>query len=239
VEIAPVRSVPGETEPLARDSQLCGKDGSVIDSDDVVLAHKSSSLHRAEVESSEVCGCFYCRAVFGPSEIEKWIDRGRTAVCPRCGTDSVIGSGSGWPVTAEFLQAMNNRWFAQNPCADSSRVNRRRGVVVAVAALSTIGAFVISVSQQETIGDDPVLMLVFGSSLAMTSGALSEGDPFHIGFAAMAGFPAFAVVDLVLGGDHSLLPVEFAFYAGYGLIGVAAAALNKALRHMIGARAGC
>jgi hypothetical protein len=53
----------------------------------------------------------------------------------------------------------------------------------------------------------------------------------------MAGFPAWAIVDIVLGGDHNLLPIEFAFYAGYGLIGVAGAALTMSLRHMFGVRA--
>jgi hypothetical protein len=104
-----------------------------------------------------------------------------------------------------------------------------------VAAIaSTVGAFVISGSQQRPLGDDPLAMLALGCLLAMTCGALSRGRPVLLGFAAMAGFPVWAVVDLVRGGDHSLLPVEFAFYAGYGLIGAAAAALTGSLRRMLG-----
>jgi acetone carboxylase gamma subunit len=36
---------------------------------------------------------------------------GRTAVCPRCGIDSVIGSAAGYPLTREFLSAMEQYWF--------------------------------------------------------------------------------------------------------------------------------
>ncbi|OWK39493.1 hypothetical protein FRUB_06056 [Fimbriiglobus ruber] len=36
---------------------------------------------------------------------------GNTALCPKCGIDSVIGTGSGYPVTAEFLEQMYEKWF--------------------------------------------------------------------------------------------------------------------------------
>jgi hypothetical protein len=78
-------------------------------------AHRHSSRHRVEVLSSERCGCYYCCAVFLPTEITEWTDEwegvGNTALCPRCGIDSVIGSTSGYPVTPEFLATMKARWF--------------------------------------------------------------------------------------------------------------------------------
>lgn len=82
---------------------------------DVIRAHRHSSRHRDEVLASAVCGCFYCGALFPPADVERWIDVwegvGQTAVCPRCGIDSVIGSESGYPVTADFLAAMKAHWF--------------------------------------------------------------------------------------------------------------------------------
>jgi hypothetical protein len=82
---------------------------------DNIHAHRHSSRHRKEVLASEQCGCFYCLAIFPPSELEAWVDEweseGQTALCPRCGIDSVIGSESGYPITREFLQAMKNHWF--------------------------------------------------------------------------------------------------------------------------------
>ncbi len=78
-------------------------------------AHRYSSGHREEVLASESCGCFYCRETFPPSEIEEWIDEvdgvGTTALCSRCGIDSVIGSRSGFPLTPEFLREMHDYWF--------------------------------------------------------------------------------------------------------------------------------
>lgn len=86
-------------------------------------AHTHSSQHRTELEASLLCGCFYCLAIFAPSAIDEWIDsppdapdhdahdNGATALCPRCGIDSVIGSASGLPITAEFLGAMRRVWF--------------------------------------------------------------------------------------------------------------------------------
>ena len=88
----------------------------------VKAAHKSSASHRKEVEASTVCGCFQCQETFSPSEIEDWLeetggDLSRrpdpwTALCPKCGIDSVIGSASGFPVNdTKFLSAMHAHWF--------------------------------------------------------------------------------------------------------------------------------
>ncbi len=79
-------------------------------------AHRHSSDHRAELLASENCGCFYCQEIYPPSAIIEWIDEdsaglGQTALCARCGVDSVIGDRSGFPVTKEFLSQMNRYWF--------------------------------------------------------------------------------------------------------------------------------
>jgi hypothetical protein len=79
-------------------------------------AHAHSSNHRSEVETSDICGCFYCCALFTSSEIKDWIDEdkegiGQTALCPRCGIDSVIGSKAGFPIKTDFLDQMKNHWF--------------------------------------------------------------------------------------------------------------------------------
>jgi hypothetical protein len=82
--------------------------------------HKHSSRHRDRVEQSSVCGCFYCLAFFTPSEIKDWVDvpegaddeAGVTALCPRCGIDSVLpDSVPGAPLSPELLAAMQRHWF--------------------------------------------------------------------------------------------------------------------------------
>ena len=79
---------------------------------DYDAAYRHTSHHRAELEASDRCGCFYCLAEFPAEEIERWLNEGDgTAVCPRCGVDSVIGSASGFPINRDFLSGMHHRWF--------------------------------------------------------------------------------------------------------------------------------
>jgi hypothetical protein len=78
-------------------------------------AHEHSIRHRDEVLQSATCGCFYCGATFAAQVIDRWTDEvegiGQTALCPRCGIDSVIGDRSGYPVTEAFLSRMKAFWF--------------------------------------------------------------------------------------------------------------------------------
>ena len=78
------------------------------------IAHRHSSAHRPEVGRSELCRCFFCLATFHPTEIEHWIEdrRGDTAICPRCGIDSVIGSASGIDMSDAFFGEMRTYWFS-------------------------------------------------------------------------------------------------------------------------------
>ena len=76
-------------------------------------AHRHSANHKAELDISDVCGCFFCQEVIAVNDIEEWVeDESGTALCPHCGVDAVIGSASGFPVAdASFIRAMHERWF--------------------------------------------------------------------------------------------------------------------------------
>lgn len=90
---------------------------------DLLAAYRHATNNRAEIEAGKVCGCFYCMQTFPPSEIVAWtgfdinqIDNPdaaqvETALCPRCGSESVIGDKSGYGITADFLQRMHEAWF--------------------------------------------------------------------------------------------------------------------------------
>jgi hypothetical protein len=82
---------------------------------DVQEAHKHASRHRAEVLRSGLCGCFYCCSTFSPQDITRWTDEvggeGQTALCPRCGIDSVLGDRSGFELSPGFLLNMKSCWF--------------------------------------------------------------------------------------------------------------------------------
>ena len=84
------------------------------DEDLLLAAHKASIHHHDAVRRSGVAGCFYCLRTMRSGEISEWVDpqaEQTTALCPYCGIDSVIGDDSGFPVTPEFLKAMQARWF--------------------------------------------------------------------------------------------------------------------------------
>ena len=78
---------------------------------DLISAHQLCKNHRAQIEASDRCGCFYCLSVFSSAKITEWVDLDTTALCPKCGIDSVIGSASSAPVNPEFLSKMNEHWF--------------------------------------------------------------------------------------------------------------------------------
>ena len=81
--------------------------------EDAIEAHSHCTANESALEKGTMCGCFYCLRVFPASMITEWINdrNGKTAVCPFCGIDSVIGEGSGYPITEAFLKKMKKRWF--------------------------------------------------------------------------------------------------------------------------------
>ena len=80
---------------------------------DIIEAHRYSINHRSKILKDKNCGCFYCLQIFSPEDISEWIkDKiDGTAICPRCGIESVIGESSGFPITEEFLSKMKKYWF--------------------------------------------------------------------------------------------------------------------------------
>jgi hypothetical protein len=102
--------------------------------------------------------------------------------------------------------------------------------VIMVALVSILAATVVDAGQQRSLGDEPGRMILCGCGIAAVAGLLRWGRPILIGVAAMVGFPALALVDLILHGGHSLLGIEFAFYALYGGVGVLTAVATRAVR---------
>ena len=83
-----------------------------IDTQRCVDAHKHSTKHRSAVEASASCACFFCFRTFAPGAIKAWTDNSQTALCPGCGTDSVLGSASTPRIDDAFLRTMHRHFFA-------------------------------------------------------------------------------------------------------------------------------
>ena len=64
---------------------------------------------------SNLCGCFHCISIFPATDIklsEMVVEKDgfKTAICPICGIDSVIGDAS-VEITAEILESLNEHYF--------------------------------------------------------------------------------------------------------------------------------
>jgi len=67
--------------------------------------------NKDQLEKSSRAGCYFCEMIFDPSEITEWVDDNDTALCPRCGIDSVLGSASGYDLSLETLSNLHRYWF--------------------------------------------------------------------------------------------------------------------------------
>jgi hypothetical protein len=91
-------------------------------------AHDHCNNNFRELENSKKCGCIYCFEIYDPIEIldnehSLWLDES-TATCAKCGIDSVIGDGSGYPVTDRlFLELMGFVWFNGYARGHDKRLN--------------------------------------------------------------------------------------------------------------------
>jgi hypothetical protein len=75
---------------------------------DIAAAKKHAENNEDEIQASDECGCFHCLEIFSKDEIEDWTEteEGRSAVCPRCDVEAVVGDASGLALTEELLDAV-------------------------------------------------------------------------------------------------------------------------------------
>jgi hypothetical protein len=70
-------------------------------------AVKKSIHNHAEIAAGVDCGCYFCLTIFDGGTVYEWTDEGTTAVCPRCGIDSVLSGIT----DMEYLKSAHERWF--------------------------------------------------------------------------------------------------------------------------------
>ena len=90
---------------------------------DLLVAYRFLTSNWQQVQASTMCGCCNCMLTFAPAEIVAWtglsfedVDneeaiKKQTALCPHCGSESVLGNGAGFSVDPDFLSQMNEAWF--------------------------------------------------------------------------------------------------------------------------------
>jgi hypothetical protein len=76
----------------------------------------SHSIRNEEsILKSNLCGCFHCISILAATDVkssEMMVEKDgfKTAICPICGIDSVLGDAS-VEITAEILEALNEHYF--------------------------------------------------------------------------------------------------------------------------------
>ncbi len=81
--------------------------------------HNKSGWHESDILNSKICGCFHCLNIYPPQEITEWINEnpecprgsGRTAICPKCGIDSVLPDTINYEINKELLDEMRIKYF--------------------------------------------------------------------------------------------------------------------------------
>lgn len=76
-----------------------------------VAARVHAAQHRAEIQASARCGCYFCFHTFPNTDIKAWVDSSQTALCPACGIDAVIGDASKHRLDGRFLRQMHTHFF--------------------------------------------------------------------------------------------------------------------------------
>ena len=80
--------------------------------------HNYSGWHEESVKNSNRCGCFSCLTMFPSSEVLDWITEpencprgpGKTAICPKCGVDTVLPESEHYHLDIDLLKKMNQKW---------------------------------------------------------------------------------------------------------------------------------
>jgi hypothetical protein len=69
--------------------------------------------NRKSCEAAARVGCYRCGKFFSPSEIVKWTDKNKTAVCPNpdCDADTILPESFDLVLSDELLMKMKKYWL--------------------------------------------------------------------------------------------------------------------------------
>jgi hypothetical protein len=89
--------------------------------EELTRIHKATIANKKLLSNSKDCGCFHCLNHFPVKKLRYWNDTPyKTAVCPSCNIDSIIGSDT--RVDDELLLALNKRYFGVDDIPSQERI---------------------------------------------------------------------------------------------------------------------
>lgn len=74
------------------------------------LAINFATSNKQDLMKSDKAGCYYCRKIYPASEVKEFIEGEDTALCPKCGIDSVLPD-SVYDLSIEKLRELHQFWF--------------------------------------------------------------------------------------------------------------------------------
>lgn len=75
------------------------------------MAPKLAMRNKSVLSNVTDCACYHCCTFFTTSEIEEWVDKGETALCPNCKIDAVLPIYEDSEKDLSFLSKVNKYWF--------------------------------------------------------------------------------------------------------------------------------
>jgi NAD-dependent SIR2 family protein deacetylase len=66
--------------------------------------------NKEEIASSKKAGCYHCLELFETKEIKEYTDEEKTAICPKCYTDTVLAE-TVFDLSKENLKKAKEYWF--------------------------------------------------------------------------------------------------------------------------------
>lgn len=63
------------------------------------------------LRESEQAACYYCMKIYSALEVVEFIPEENTAICPKCGIDSVLPGTCGIEFSEENLNIINDYYF--------------------------------------------------------------------------------------------------------------------------------
>lgn len=70
-------------------------------------ASNKAIYNALKINPNMVCSCYYCLSKYRGSEVNEYVDDGKTALCPVCGIDSVLPK----EIDGDELQKIHDYYF--------------------------------------------------------------------------------------------------------------------------------
>ena len=72
--------------------------------------HAYATHNKELIEKSDRCYCFHCKSIMESREIERYLEE-KTALCPKCGIDSIIPDVIDESIDETVISEMRDYWF--------------------------------------------------------------------------------------------------------------------------------